>query len=484
MLPTGHGNRVRVRLLSPAGWIPALASLCTQTRETMGDEADLEIGSIDTQGRLFYFDTPGGAVHAHSRASLPIDLWHQRMGHMSPKALIQHKDSVKGITLSDHLDQAHTPCAACELGKQTRLSFPRSSKHAARRLEIIHSDLAGPMQVTSIQGVLYIATFIDDYSRHGVVYFLKSKDQCAAAFKTFLAWAETQTSERLLALHSDCGGEYISRALKSILDEKGIEHKLTMPGSPQQNGVAERWNRTILDKTRSMLHGAGLSLGFWELAVDSAVHIYNRTPARLLGWRTPHELWSAGHTPDVSYFRVFGCKAYVHVPEGKRKKLDPRAIEMTFVGYEPGSKGYRLWNASTRAIVLSRDVTFDESLFPAKASTSTRASPPQPAVLDGPATIYYPERDPGGPAPPDPPAPPALPVLPETPATHPAPSRDTTVYFTPPSQPAEPTPPPRACPVRLRRGTDPQPHSSLPGPSFGPRPPSPWRLRPNLRPNP
>jgi transposase InsO family protein len=173
------------------------------------------------------------------------------------------------------------------------------------------------MQVQSMQGSKYIATFIDDYSRHGVVYFLKSKDQCAAAFKKFLAWAENQTSERMLALHSDRGGEYLSGAVRTVLDQKGIEHKLTMPGTPQQNGLAERWNRTILDKARALIHGASLSLSFWEYAVDTAVHTYNRTPSRTIGWRTPHELWNAGHVPDVSYFRIFGCKAFVHVPEDK-----------------------------------------------------------------------------------------------------------------------------------------------------------------------
>ena len=123
------------------------------------------------------------------------------------------------------------------------------------------------MQVQSIQGVQYIVTFIDDYSRHGVVYFVKSKDQCSAAFKKFLAWAENQTSERMLVLHSDHRGEYIARALQTLLTEKGIEHRLMMPGSPQQNGLAERWNRTLMDKVRAMIHSAGLSLGFWELAV-------------------------------------------------------------------------------------------------------------------------------------------------------------------------------------------------------------------------
>jgi transposase InsO family protein len=157
------------------------------------------------------------------------------------------------------------------------------------------------MQVHSIQKALYIATFIDDYSRHGVVYFLNNKDQCTAVFKKFVAWAENQTSERMQVLHLDCGGEYMLGKLK-FLAEKGIEHCLMMPRLPQQNGVAKRWNWTILDKACMSLHSAGLSLGFWELVVDAVVHTYNQTPTCVLGWKTPHELWSDGHVLDVSYF--------------------------------------------------------------------------------------------------------------------------------------------------------------------------------------
>ena len=115
-----------------------------------------------------------------------------------------------------------------------------------------------------------------------------------------------------------------------------------------------------------MLHHAGLSHGFWKLAVDVAVHIYNRQPMRRLKWQCPQTLWN-GTIPDISYFRVFGCKAFVHVPKEQRQgKLDKKAIEMIFVGYEPGSKGYRFWNPATRRIVVSRDVTFDEESFPAR----------------------------------------------------------------------------------------------------------------------
>ena len=447
---------------------------------------------------LFWFDTSNPALHT-LRANQPLDIWHQRMGHMSPRALTRHSDAVKGLSLdpqSDQSDHDISLCPGCELGKHTRLPFKASAKRSDEILQIVHSDLAGPMQLRSIQGALYIATFIDDYSRYGMVYFLKSKDQCVAAFKKYLAWAETQTSKKLLALHSDRGGEYLSREVRSLLDERGIEHRLTMPGSPQQNGIAERWNRTILDKMRSMLHGASLSLGFWEVAVDSAVHIYNRTPSRVIGWRTPHELWTT-RVPDVSYFRVFGCEAYVHVPQGKRQKLDARSVRMTFVGYVPGSKGYKLWNSASQTFVLSRDVTFDERSFPAKASSPPSALPARSTVRIIPDLVGFPTSEDEGPAPPRLPeipaalpAPPA-PIPPQTPDNRPLPTRESTVFHTPPSQPPAPTSQPTVTPPSTRTRREPRAPrpariSRQPAPSygtFGPPPPL-QRLRPNPPQNP
>jgi transposase InsO family protein len=155
---------------------------------------------------------------------------------------MQYSNSIKGLLLSTPLDVDQLPCVRCELGKQIQLPFSASPKHLVCWLQVIHSDLAGPLQVHSIQKALYIATFINDYSRHGVVYFLNNKDQCTAAFKKFVAWAKNQTAEELQALHSDCRGEYMSGELKSFLAKKGIEHCLMMLGSLQQNGIAERWN--------------------------------------------------------------------------------------------------------------------------------------------------------------------------------------------------------------------------------------------------
>ena len=139
------------------------------------------------EGNLFWINIYHTTLHIIGNTPTSLVLWHGRMRHMSYNTLKQHKDLVKGISLDPEMNHDGLPCPSCELGKQIQLSFPELSKHLDWRLQIIHSDLVGPMQPCSIQGSLYIATFIDDYSRHGVVYFLKSKNKCAATFKKFLA---------------------------------------------------------------------------------------------------------------------------------------------------------------------------------------------------------------------------------------------------------------------------------------------------------
>lgn len=337
------------------------------------------------ENKLYWLDATGSSLNAHTgNTAISLHIWHQHMGHMSYAALKAHGPSaVKGMDFGSSTMDAPLICHGCELGKSTHKPFPGSTKTTSKILEIVHSDLAGPMQTNSIQGSSYIATFVDDHSRHAVVYFLKTKNQFVAALQKFLSWAETQTSDKLRALHSDRGGEYMAANVQDILSQRGIEHRLTMPGSPQQNGKAERFNRTIMDKAMALLHNAGLPNGFWEFAVHTAAHIYNRTPARILKWRTPVQTWNPCQVPDVSYFRVFGCKGYMHVPTDKRRKLDAKAVEVTFVGYEPGSKGYRLWDQHTRSVRLSRDVTFDESCFPSKQGSETAP------LLDSPIPIPF-----------------------------------------------------------------------------------------------
>lgn len=289
--------------------------------------------------------------------------WHRRFGHAGKDVMRQLPKHTKGVDAVDSADEE--PCDGCAFGKSTRHPFPPSDKHATEPLELVHTDLDGPMHTQAIGGWSYFAGFIDDYSGLTRAYYLKHKSDAIQAFHDFKAWAETQTGKKIKKIRSDRGGEYTSNEFTELLRSYGIEHQKTLPGSPQQNGRAECWNRTIVEKAMAMLHQAGLSHGFWQLALDTAVHIYNCQPMRRLKWRCPITLWD-GTVPDVSYFRVFGYKAFVHVQKAKHEgKLDKKAVEMIFVGYESGSKGYRFWNPANHSVVVSRDVTFDKESFPA-----------------------------------------------------------------------------------------------------------------------
>ena len=332
-----------------------------------------------------------GVLDATSHATLDYDIAHGRWGHPGKEALRRLPDATTGIDgIGPPTDK---PCDGCAKGKMSRRPFPPSEKRATVVLALVHMDVAGPLG-TSIGGYNYFCVFVDDYSGFAAVYALKRKSDQEEAFRQFKAWAETQMEYKIKKVRSDRGGEYLSETFQTMLREYGIEHDKTMPGTPQQNGRAERFIRTISEKALCMLHFAGLSHGFWKLALDAAVHTYNRQPMKRLKWECPITLWT-GKKPDVSYFRVFGCKAYVHVQRDKRHgKLDQKAVERTFVGYESGSKGYRLWNPSTRQIEVSRDVVFDETIFPARADTGTRRATPDDSPFPD---LDSPEEQPDGP---------------------------------------------------------------------------------------
>jgi hypothetical protein len=133
----------------------------------------------------------------------------------------------------------------------------------------------------------------------------------------------------------------VSKKFDDFLHECGIERQTSAPYTPQQNGVAERANRTIMECARSMIRAQGLDLEFWAEAVNTAVYIKNRCPTKALDSKTPQEAWT-GVKPDVSHLRVFGCKAFAHIPDEKRSKLEPKSIPCVFLGYCEGTKAYRL----------------------------------------------------------------------------------------------------------------------------------------------
>lgn len=251
-------------------------------------------------------------------------------------------------------------CEGCIVGKQTRLPF-KSGKtwRASTFLELVHTDIFGPMP-ESYGGNKNFITFIYYYTRKLWVSFFREKSAAFSIFKKWKAMVERESGHKLKILRSDRGGEYTSNIFKSYCSEEGIRQQFTAAYSPQQNGIAERKNRTILDMTRSMLKEKELPKLFWAEAVACAAYLINRSPTKSLKHMTPQEAWSR-HKPSVGHLKIFGCIAYSQVPKEKRKKLDDRGEKNIFIGYSEQSKAYKLYNPVTRRMVISRDVIFDEN---------------------------------------------------------------------------------------------------------------------------
>ena len=207
-------------------------------------------------------------------------LWHRRYGHLSEQSL---KLLVRE-GLVEHLDYNVANnvgfCEACVGGKHHRSPFETSKTHTREPLELVHTDVCGKMGAKSIGGAEYFISFIDDKTHYTWIYPMKTKDQ---AFDYFLEWktlAEKASGRRLKTLRSDNGGEYTSRKFEAYLKSEGIRHECTVPKTPEQNGVAERMNRTLIESSRSMLLDARLPQKFWAEAVTTATYLRNRCPTR------------------------------------------------------------------------------------------------------------------------------------------------------------------------------------------------------------
>ena len=221
------------------------------------------------------------------------DLWHQRFGHLNEQQLqeIAQHEMVTGAKIPRKMKLNF--CQGCVEGKMHRLPFkPVGEVRSTRRLELVHSDVCGPMPTESIGGCKYFVTFIDDYSRCCNAYFMKHKSEVLEKFKEFEAATTGGGTLKIGTLRSDNGGEYISADFKTYLESKGIHHELTVPYSPEQNGVAEQMNRTLVESARTMIAHAGLSDRYWAEAVVTAVYIRNRMPTKSFKEPvTPYERW-------------------------------------------------------------------------------------------------------------------------------------------------------------------------------------------------
>ena len=180
-------------------------------------------------------------------------------------------------------------CDSCEKGKSKHLPFPPSASRAKHVLDLVHSNL-DEMSSASIDGYIYTATYLNNHSQYRMMFLLKNKSEQFRAFKAYKVWAECHTDRQLKCIRTDQGGEFLSNEQKEFMEESGIEHQTSMPDSPQQNGRAEQFQQTILNKVESMRHMAGLSSGFWSYAIRTVIQVYNVTPIAKDEFKTPKKM--------------------------------------------------------------------------------------------------------------------------------------------------------------------------------------------------
>jgi transposase InsO family protein len=228
-------------------------------------------------------------------------------------------------------------CDACELAKHTRGTYPSSGMRSKKPFEVIHSDVWGPCEVHSISGHRWFVTFIDCFSRYTWLYLLKRKSDVFSVFKDLCALIKNQHEATIKVLRSDNGTEYVNQELEQFLTANGIEHQTTRVNTPEQDGVAERKNRHLLEVARSLMFTMHVQKFLWGEAIKTATYLINRMPLCTLGYKTPTKCLLNSNEFVVPP-KVFGCVCFVHDYRNSVGKLDSHALKCVFVGYSPSKK--------------------------------------------------------------------------------------------------------------------------------------------------
>ena len=330
-------------------------------------------GHAPEKNGLFLLDLDSKSTHIHNvnakRIKLNDDiatyLWHCRLGHIGVKRMKKlHSDG-----LLESLDyESFETCEPCLMGKMARTPFSGHMERATDLLEIIHTDVCGPMSVSARGGYRYFVTFTDDLSRYGYIYLMKHKSETFEKFKEFQSEVENHRNRKIKFLRSDRGGEYLSYEFGTHMRQCGIVSQLTPAGTPQRNGVSERRNRTLLDMVRSMMSLTDLPLSFWGHALETAAFTLNRAPSKSVE-TTPYELWF-GNKPKLSFLKVWGCDAYVK--KLQPDKLEPKAEKCVFIGYPKETIGYTFYHRSEGKVFVAKNGSFLEKEFLSKGVSSRK----------------------------------------------------------------------------------------------------------------
>ncbi|CAN0317868.1 unnamed protein product, partial [Scytosiphon promiscuus] len=285
------------------------------------------------------------------------DVWHRRLGHMNPRnmELLRRTDG-NGVDYTG----AVSGCDICALGKSQQKAHPKTTKHTTDGpMELVYTDLMGPITPAAKGGYTYISKFTDDFSRMKEVFLLKSKAEAIESLHLYNMTVAVKLGLRIQRLRADKSGEYISKEFKKLCVNSGITLEYTATATPQQNGVSERDGRTLSTIVRCLLKDGNFPRNMWGELFFTAVYLSNRSPHAALGGATPFSKMH-GKEAVMSDLRAIGARAFVHI-ETYTTKLGDKAWEGKLCGFSQNSRAYRIYNPAKGTIVESRNVTFLET---------------------------------------------------------------------------------------------------------------------------
>lgn len=288
-----------------------------------------------------------------------IKLWHERLAHVSPGTVLRMEKSniVKGMEKMDTKEKFF--CEGCAYGKMCKQPYKSKTTKCNEIGAVIHADVCGKMEVESLNRSLYYVEFKDEASHYTKVYFMHTKDQVLKRLKQFVAEQRAETGRIMKTFFSDNGKEFDNDGVKEFLLNHGIKHQTSAAYNPQQNGRAERENRTLVEHAKCMIHAKELPKKLWAEAINTTVYVLNRIPVSG-NETTPYEQWFK-KKPSVKHLRVFGTTCYVLIPQQFRKKWEPKSRKGKLVGYTDTDKNYRVWYEDKDRVDVVRDIKFDET---------------------------------------------------------------------------------------------------------------------------
>lgn len=352
-VPQLDGHLVSVKKLTDRGYhVKFKGDVCLLKKNE-----EKEIVIAHNNNGLYKISSPPRCfiVEESAQEGKCVHKWHRVLAHKNLKDIRAMRNN--GLNVIEC--KCSDVCESCIRGKMSRKPFPRKASPTNEVLDCIVSDICGPMQVESLGKKRYFITFIDIHSKFTEVKLMHQKSEAADLIIQYIEKLKTQIGRKPKIFRSDRGTEYMSKKIQDYFKSEGIIFQCTVGYAPEQNGIAERMNRTLVEAVRSMLVNSGFQKSLWGEAVSTACYIFNRTNTK---GKSPYEIWH-GVKPNFTNLHEFGCDVYSMIPYEKRRKLDDKAEKLKFVGYDESSKGYRLINKDNK-VIISREVYFLESKSP------------------------------------------------------------------------------------------------------------------------